>query len=102
MVLPHSKGYRHKTRSVLSRKGMVGRGLTPLLRQYQVNERVVVDIDPSQVKGMPHRRFQGLVGVVREVQRRSLVVSVPVGGKTKTVIARLEHLKPQRGAPAHE
>ncbi len=69
-------------------------GLTPLLREYQVNEKVVIHIDPAQVKGMPHRRFQGLVGTIREVGRRSLVVDVPVGNKVKTVVARLEHIKP--------
>lgn len=70
--------------------------MMPLLREYKVNDKVVIDIDPAQVKGMPHRRFQGLVGTVREVQRRALVIDVPVGNKLKTVIARLEHVKPHQ------
>ena len=92
--MPRSHGYRRKTRSLLSKETGLGRGVTPLLRQYKVNDKVVIDIDPAQVRGMPHRRFQGLVGVVREVRRRSLVLAVTVGGKVKTVIARLEHVKP--------
>lgn len=71
-------------------------GLTRLLREYSVSDKVVIDIDPAQVKGMPHRRFQGLVGTVREVLRRSLVIEVPVGNKMKTVITRLEHVKPHQ------
>jgi large subunit ribosomal protein L21e len=54
----------------------------------------VINIDSRQPKGMPHRRFQGSVGEVEEVRRRSLVISVPVGEKVKQVIARLEHVKP--------
>ncbi|MBI2184048.1 MAG: 50S ribosomal protein L21 [Thaumarchaeota archaeon] len=91
--MPRSHGFRRKTRSLLTSKS-TGRGLTALLRQYKVNDKVVINIDASQVKGMPHRRFQGLVGVVKEVGRRTLTVDVKVGGKTKRVIARLEHVKP--------
>jgi large subunit ribosomal protein L21e len=65
-----------------------------LLRGYEIGDRVVVDIDSRQPKGMPHRRFQGSVGEVEEVRRRSLVISVPVGNKVKEVIARFEHVKP--------
>ncbi len=65
-----------------------------LLKEYKVGDRVVIDVDSRQTKGMPHRRFQGLIGQVREVRRRSLVISVPVGAKVKEVVSRLEHVKP--------
>ena len=55
---------------------------------------MVIKIDPSQVKGMPHRRFNGLVGVVKEVDRRVVTLDVPVGDKVKTLIARKEHIVP--------
>jgi len=64
---------------------------------YSPNDRVVIKIDPAQVKGMPHRRFNGLVGVVKEVGRRALTIEVPVGEKAKTVIARKEHVMPLEG-----
>lgn len=54
----------------------------------------MIDIDSRQTKGMPHRRFQGSVGNVEEVRRRSLVIAVPVGNKMKEVVARLEHVRP--------
>jgi len=93
--LARSHGYRRRTRSLL--KTRKKRGLSSLLREYSPNDRVVVKIDPSQVKGMPHRRFNGLVGTVKEVGRRTITIDVPVGDKTKTVIARKEHLVPLEG-----
>lgn len=69
-----------------------------MLREYSANDRVVVKIDPSQVKGMPHRRFNGLVGVVKDVGRRTITLEVPVGNKAKTLIARKEHVVPLEGS----
>ena len=64
------------------------------MREYKVGDRVVIDVDSRQTKGMPHRRFQGSVGNVEEVRRRSVVIDVPVGDKMKQVISRFEHIKP--------
>ena len=69
-------------------------GLSRILRDYSVNQKVVIKIDSTQVKGMPHRRFNGLVGTVKEVGARALTVEVPVGDKVKTVIARKDHISP--------
>ena len=80
---------------MLTRKEV--RGLSSILRKYSPNDRVVIKIDPAQVKGMPHRRFNGLVGVVKEVGRRVLTIEVPVGETEKTVIARKEHVVPLEG-----
>ncbi|MDV3244812.1 MAG: hypothetical protein LYZ66_06540 [Nitrososphaerales archaeon] len=93
--MARSHGYRRRTRALLRSKEK--RGLSSLLTQYSLKDRVVVKIDPSQVKGMPHRRFNGLVGTVTEVGRRTVTLDVPVGNKTKTVIARKEHLVPLVG-----
>ena len=71
--------------------------LGAFLREYKVGDRVIIDVDSRQPKGMPHRRFQGSVGNVEEVRRRSLVLIVPVGDKTKQVIARYEHVRPLQG-----
>jgi large subunit ribosomal protein L21e len=66
--------------------------LSSLLVEYAPNDKVVVKIDPTQVKGMPHRRFNGLVGTVTEVGRRAVTVDVKVGDKVKKLIARKEHV----------
>jgi large subunit ribosomal protein L21e len=72
--------------------------LSRILRDYSVGEKVVIKIDSTQVKGMPHRRFNGLVGVVTEVTGRALIIDVPVGDKVKTVISRKDHIFPLKGA----
>lgn len=66
--------------------------MSSLLAEYSPNDKIVIKIDPAQVKGMPHRRFNGLVGTVREVGRRAVTVEVPVGNKVKTLVARKEHV----------
>ena len=63
-----------------------------MLAEYAPNDRVVIKIDPTQVKGMPHRRFNGLVGTVKDSGRRAVTIEVPVGNKVKTLIARKEHI----------
>ncbi|MGA1974230.1 MAG: 50S ribosomal protein L21 [Conexivisphaerales archaeon] len=90
--MPHHRGFRRKTRSVLTSRSKPG--LSRLMTDYDVGQKVAIDIEPSQEKGMPHRRFQGLVGIVKEVRLRALVIDVPVGNKTKRIIARFEHIKP--------
>ena len=95
--MTHSKGFRHKTRG-LKKDSKHAHGLSNILTQYSVNDEVVIDIDPSQVKGMPHRRFQGKVGVVEESRPRSLVIRLPIGNKMKQISPRLEHIRPHRGS----
>jgi len=95
--LGRSKGYRRRTRALL-RKTNLG-GLSRMLRDYSINQKVVIRIDSAQVKGMPHRRFNGLVGRVTEVGRRTLTIDVPVGDKVKTVVARKEHVAPLQEGP---
>ncbi|MGD0319040.1 MAG: 50S ribosomal protein L21 [Nitrososphaerales archaeon] len=86
-----SHGFRRRTRSLL-KASKTKKGLSSLLVEYSPKDKVVVKIDPSQVKGMPHRRFNGLVGTVTEVGRRAVILDVPVGDKVKTLVARKEHI----------
>lgn len=70
------------------------RGVSFLLREYNVGERALVIIDSRQHKGMPHRRYHGKVGTVTEVGRRAVTLDVKLGNKTKTLITRFDHIKP--------
>ena len=97
--MPVSKGYRRKTRHLL-RKDVKAKGLSAYLTVYNVDDKVAIDIDPTQVKGMPHKRFQGLVGRVVKVMNRALEIEVKSGDKPKKVIARVEHVKPLSAKPA--
>lgn len=87
-----SHGFRHKSRSVMTKRGP--RGVSFLLREYAVGDRALVIIDPSQHKGLPHRRYHGKVGTVVETGRRMVTLHVKLGKKTKTLITRLDHIKP--------
>lgn len=91
--MPSSHGRRRKSRSLLTKDNVV-RGLSYLLINYKIGENVIVDIDPREHDTTPHRRFQGKVGVVREVGRRTLKVSVMIGKKQKTLQTRFNHIKP--------
>jgi large subunit ribosomal protein L21e len=94
--MPRSQGTRRKSRSVLTKRN-VCKGLSYLLTEYKVGDKVVVDIDPSEHSTTPHRRFQGKVGSVVGVGRRILKVEVGVGGKLKILQTKFNHIKPFRG-----
>lgn len=98
--MKHSVGYRNRTRSLLKKKPRE-RGLSPInriLRVYEKGEKVVVKIDPSTLKGMPHRRFHGKTATVIERRGRAYVLNVHMGGFEKVIIARPEHIKPLEAA----
>jgi large subunit ribosomal protein L21e len=94
-----SKGYRAKTRALLKRKPREkGKtGLSKILREYASGEKVVIKIDPSVHKGMPHRRYHGRIGMVVEKKGRAYLVNVTKGNATKQIIVRPEHLEPHSG-----
>jgi large subunit ribosomal protein L21e len=94
-----SKGYRAKTRALLRRKPREkGKtGLSKILREYTFGEKVVVKIDPSIHKGMPHRRYHGRIGVIAEKKGQAYIVNVTQGDATKQIIVRPEHLEPHVG-----
>jgi large subunit ribosomal protein L21e len=68
--------------------------LSKVLQSYSEGDKVVVKIDSSVHKGMPHRRFHGRIGVVRARRGRSYVIYVTQGDATKEIIVRPEHLTP--------
>jgi large subunit ribosomal protein L21e len=84
--MPSSHGTRRKSRSVLTKRNVL-RGLSYLLV-------VVIDIDSREHTTLPHRRFQGRMGIVKEVGRRILKVSVMMGGKQKILQVKFNHVKP--------
>jgi len=87
-----SHGFRHKTRSVMKKKSP--RGVSFLLQKYNEGQQALVIIDPRQHKGLPHRRYHGKVGVVKQVGRRAVTLDVKLGNKSKTLITRFDHIKP--------
>jgi large subunit ribosomal protein L21e len=91
--MPRSHGTRRKARSILTKDNVV-RGISYLLHDYQVGEKVIIDVDPREHDTTPHRRFHGRIGVVQRVNKRTLKVSVMFGSKEKILQTRLNHIKP--------
>ena len=91
--MPSSHGARRKSRSVMT-KGNTLRGVSYLLVDYHVGDKVVIHIDPREHTTTPHRRFQGRIGVIKDVGRRILKVSVMLGGKQKILQVKFNHVKP--------
>ncbi len=91
------RGYRHRTRKLL-RKRIRERGAIPplslLMYEYKPGDKVYIIINPSVMKGMPHRRYHGKVGVVKGRRGKAYLVEVVVGSKVKKLFIRPEHLRP--------
>jgi large subunit ribosomal protein L21e len=94
-----SKGYRRSTRR-LSTKAPRDKGrpkLGKLLIAYAVGSQVIVKVDSSVQKSLPHKRFHGKIGTVKAKRGRGYVVKVPQGDMVKEIIVRSEHLEPYKG-----
>jgi large subunit ribosomal protein L21e len=95
-----SKGYRRGTRK-LSKKPTRESGrprLGKLLVEHPVGSQVIIKIDSSVQKSLPHRRFHGRIGKVVDKRGRGYVVSVSQGDAVKEIIVRSEHLEPYKGS----
>jgi len=93
-----SKGYRAGTRRLLKKKPRE-RGkirISKLLYEYPPRSQVVIKIDPSVPKGMPHKRYHGKIGTIIDKRGRSYIVSVTQGEAIKEIIVRPEHLEPYK------
>lgn len=94
-----SRGPRRKSRSVLTKrvreKGKLG--LSRLLVNYEVGDKVIINIDSAIHGGMPHKRFQGKVGTVVEKRGKAYILDIPQRKTSKYIVAGPEHIKKQRG-----
>ena len=94
-----SKGYYTRARGLLKKKPRE-RGkpkLGKLLIDYGLGSQVIIKMDSSVQKSLPHKRFHGKIGTVLEKRGRGYVVSVSKGNAVKTIIVRSEHLEPYKG-----
>lgn len=95
--MTQSHGFRKKTRSIMTKDNVV-RGLSYLLTDYKVGDKVIVDIDPTEHNTTPHRRYQGRIGIVKEVGRRSLKIVVQISDKKQKILQlKLNHVRPFTG-----
>lgn len=91
-----AKGFRRRTRSLLRRRPRErGKsGLSKILHEYEPGEKIVVKLDSSVHKGMPHRRYHGKIGVIVSKRGRSYVINVTQGSAVKEIVVRPEHIAP--------
>jgi large subunit ribosomal protein L21e len=91
--MPRSHGSKRKSRSILTKSNIL-RGISYLLIHYKIGDKVIVNIDPSEHNTMPHRRYQGKIGIIKEIGKRIIKVSIPIGNKEKILQTKRNHLKP--------
>ncbi len=91
--MPRSHGSQRKSRSILTKSNIL-RGISYLLINYKIGDKVIINIDPSEHNTMPHRRYQGKIGIIQEIGKRIIKVSVPIGNKEKILQTKRNHLKP--------
>jgi large subunit ribosomal protein L21e len=100
MWMKGSKGYYTGARRLLTKKPRE-RGkprLGKLLIEYALGSRVIIKMDSSVQKSLPHKRFHGKIGTVLEKRGRGYVISITNGDAVKKIIVRSEHLKPYKGS----
>lgn len=96
--MAHHYGQRKKTRYKY-KKDLRKRGMAPvtsIIQEFEEGQKVHVVVDSSVQKGMPHRRFHGRTGQIIGKQGRAWVLEINDGRSIKTVVARPQHLKPQK------
>ena len=85
--MPQSHGPGKSNYSIMT-KDNVARGLSYLLIDYKIGDKVIVDVNTREHKTTPHRRFQGKVGVIKEVgRRRTLKVGTIMVGEKQKIFA---------------
>ena len=99
VTMPHSFGYRARTRDMFSRafRQAGPTGLSTYLRNIKRGDYVDIFANSSIHKGMPHKFYHGRTGVVFNVTRRAIGVEVnkQIRGKIlkKRIHVRTEHVR---------
>jgi len=91
IIMQRSRGFRSKTRKKLS-KGRFS--IAEALQDFSPGDVVLLSLNPAVHSGMPHPKFHGFHGIVKEKRGRSFVVEVKDKNKAKIVTSRPEHLRP--------
>ena len=95
-MVKSSKGFRSRSRGTFTKEARE-RGLPPIsrfLREFDVGDRVMVRIEPSDPHGQPHPRYQGRTCTVIGKSGRAYRIVFWDGGKQKELIATPIHLVP--------
>ena len=95
-MVKSSKGFRSRSRGTFTKEDRE-RGLPPVtrfLQTFEVGQKVIVRIEPSDPHGQPHPRYQGRVCTVLGRVGRAYRIAFADGQKPKELIANPIHLVP--------
>lgn len=97
--MPKSHGYRVRTRQLLKKKYGSRSGPRPdiYLKDYKPGDKVLIVIDPTVQKGMPHKRFHGKIGTIISKKGNAYEVSLMLGDKLKKLTILPDHIRPWEG-----
>lgn len=98
--MPHSYGYRARTRSMFKRD-FRAHGVIPLstyMRNYKVGDYVDIKANGAIHKGMPQKGYHGRTGIVFDVTKTSVgvIVNKIVRNRQlkKRIHVRVDHIRP--------
>lgn len=97
--MPHSFGYRNRTRDLFKKKFRKHGALATqtYLKTFKLGDIVDVVADSAIQKGMPHKYYHGKTGIVWNVTPRAIGVEVnkKLGNRilAKRIHVRLEHVR---------
>ena len=90
-MVKRPRGYLSKA----TRKLKAKRKLTVAdhLRQFEVGQKVIIEPKPYYKSALPHMRYRGRSGIIKEKRGSCYLVEVKDGGKVKTLICHPVHIK---------
>lgn len=88
-----SHGFRVKTREKLQQKPGYRPPINKFLREFKMEQKVIILPEPSSFKAQPHSRYKGKVGTITGKIGKSYVIEVKDGSVFKKIIARPEHIR---------
>ena len=86
-----TSGPRRRTRDKLKKKGKIT--VNQFLEEFKTGEKVIIKIESSSHRGMPHPRFKGKYGMVRGKRGRAYIVEIMDGRMKKNIITTAEQLR---------
>ena len=92
ITMTKSRGFRAGTRRKLKKKHRDKFTVEKYLQEFKQGDRVIIDIDSSSQKSMPHFRYQGSAGTIAEKRGMGYVVNVRLGNKEMRLSTKPEHI----------
>jgi len=89
-MVERSKGPRSKgTRKIKPKHS----GISRFFKEYKIGQKVLIKIDASIHKGMPHHRFHGKIGEVIGKRGEAYILKVLDGKKEKILFVNPAHIE---------